>query len=173
MSLSESNLVDCVNTCGGCSGGWPTNAYEYLIHQQKGKFMLESDYPYVPVQNQCKFDESKAVSSMIDFEAGEPGDEDDMKNRISTKGPSAICLDSSQSTFHLYKSGIYSDSICLFILLNHGVGIVGYGSENGEDYWILRNSWGKAWGEDGYMRIARNKHNMCGVATFHTYPIVK
>ena len=62
-----------------------------------------------------------------------------------------------------YTSGILDDEDCLVI--DHAVAAVGYGSENGIDYWIIRNSWGASWGEEGYLRMIRNKNNQCFIAT--------
>lgn len=173
LSLSESNLVDCVTPCGGCEGGWPQTALEYVADKQNGKFNLESDYPYEPVQIECRFIKSKGVSFTTGFESGAYCDEDDLKNRVATIGPASVCIDASHSSFQLYDSGIYSETHCQFFNLDHAVGCVGYGAEDGQDYWIIRNSWGKAWGEEGYMRMARNKDNMCGIAANAIYAKVK
>nr|CAD7193962.1 unnamed protein product [Timema douglasi] len=70
-----------------------------------------------------------------------------------------------------YMIGIYYDSKCSSEDLNHGMVVVGYGTEDSQDYWLLKNSWGKDWGEEGYVRVARNKDNLCGVASAATYPI--
>ena len=64
QSLSESNLVDCATTCWGCQGGWPTDAYQYVVEHQNGQFMLEDDYPYKPIQGACLFDASKSVQKV-------------------------------------------------------------------------------------------------------------
>ena len=70
-----------------------------------------------------------------------------------------------------FRSGIFNDDSCDPEGLNHSVAVVGYGTENGTDYWIIKNSWGEDWGESGYIRIIRGK-NMCGMATMASYPIV-
>ena len=84
-------------------------------------------------------------------------------------GPISAGMDASWETFHMYKKGIYSDSHCSSFHLDHGVLIVGYGTENGEDYFLVKNSWSTKWGMDGYFMISR-KHNMCGMASQASLP---
>ncbi|EAY13303.1 Clan CA, family C1, cathepsin L-like cysteine peptidase [Trichomonas vaginalis G3] len=169
--LSEQNLVDCVKKCHGCNGGEMYMSYDYVIQNQKGKFMLETDYPYTARDGVCKFDASKAVSQISRYEWADLGNEDDLARKISSIGPASVGIDASLASFHLYSGGIYEDSACSMWSLDHGVGVVGYGSESGKNYWIVRNSWGSAWGEKGYIRIAKDKENMCGIATEAIFPI--
>jgi hypothetical protein len=91
-----------------------------------------------------------------------------LMNAVATIGPISVAIYAKQS-FKDYKSGIYYDSSCRGIL-NHEVLVVGYGSKNGKDYWIVKNSHGKDWGENGYIRMARNKNNLCGIASDAMYP---
>ncbi|CBY37572.1 unnamed protein product [Oikopleura dioica] len=86
-------------------------------------------------------------------------------------GTMTVIVDAASPSFQLYTSGIYSEPACKSDHGNHVMTLVGYGSENGEDFWILKNSWGTNWGEKGFMRMARNAGNMCGVASYATYPI--
>lgn len=176
LSLSESNLVDCVTSdyeCEGCNGGFSDQAYQYVIDHQAGKFMTEQDYPYKPVDGQCKFDASKAVSLIKSYKFSTKGDEAALANSVAENGPHAVAIDASSFTFQFYHSGIYNPSRCSSTELDHEVGVVGYGSENGKDFWIIRNSWGVSWGLDGYMKMIRNNNNKCGVATEPVYPIVQ
>ncbi|KAH0794660.1 Clan CA, family C1, cathepsin L-like cysteine peptidase [Histomonas meleagridis] len=171
LSLSEQNLVDCVTTCYGCNGGLMTYAYDYVIKYQDGKFMLEDDYPYKAVQGTCKFDASKAVGSISSYVEVAEYDEEDLAAKVTNYGPTCIAIDASHFSFQLYSSGIYDESRCSSTSLDHGVGCVGYGTEGTTNYWIVRNSWGKSWGEDGYIRMVKDKNNQCGVASMACVPI--
>ncbi|KAH0793215.1 Clan CA, family C1, cathepsin L-like cysteine peptidase [Histomonas meleagridis] len=171
ISLSEQNLVDCVTTCYGCAGGYMTDAYDYVIKYQSGKFMLEDDYPYKGVQESCRFDLSKATGSITKYIEVTKFDEKDLAAKVSQHGPTCIAIDASHYSFQLYSQGIYNESRCSSTELDHGVGCVGYGAENQTKYWIVRNSWGTSWGEGGYIRMLKDSNNQCGVASLACVPI--
>ena len=170
ISLSEQNLVDCVTACYGCNGGWPYKSYDYVMSKQGGQFMLEDDYPYTAVDGTCKWDASKAVAKVTGYTEVKSYSEDDLAAKVSSMGPASICIDASNWSFQLYTSGIYDESRCSGYSLDHAVACVGYGTENSTDYWIVRNSWGTSWGEQGYIRMIRNKNNQCGVASTAIVP---
>lgn len=170
-SLSESNLVDCVTTCSGCNGGLTQRAYTYVVNKQGGQFMLEDDYPYTPAEGTCKFNSAKAITKITGYEELNGG-EKKLANYIAEKGPASIAIDASHYSFQLYHSGIYDEASCSSLFLDHEVGLVGYGTEGSTDFWIVRNSWGTSWGENGYVRMIRNKNNRCGVATEPIIPKV-
>ena len=165
QSLSESEIVDCCTSCSGCNGGWPTWAYTQKSEEQDGLFMLEDDYPYRPLVGMCMFDKAKGVQKVTGYVTIKYGSEDDLKEKVGTMGPASICIDASQWTFQTYAGGIYDEPMCSEEILDHAVVCVGYGSEGGLDFWIVRNSWGPSWGENGYIRMIRNKYNQCGEAS--------
>jgi cathepsin L len=100
------------------------------------------------------------------------GSEADLQKAIAEIGPIAAALDASKSSFQLYKSGVYNDPTCSSTQVDFAGLIVGYGTKGKDDYYIFKNIWGTAWGDQGYMLMSRNKKNQCGVATMASYPIV-
>lgn len=100
------------------------------------------------------------------------GKEHDLKAAVATVGPISVAVDSTG--MELYKGGIYYNKECRVRNkdLDHAVLVVGYGSENGQDYWLVKNSWGTKWGLEGYIKMSRNKKNNCGIATNASYPVL-
>jgi len=169
-SLSEQNLVDCC--CSGCDGGVPSTAYNYVKKHQNGFFQYEDKYPYHATVGSCHFDAAEASDAQIEKHITSLiFSETHLKDHVAQYGPASICIDASHASFQMYNSGIYDDSKCSSLFLDHAVGCVGYGAENDIDYWIVRNSWGQDWGEAGYIRIRRNHHNRCGVSSKVSIPI--
>lgn len=85
-------------------------------------------------------------------------------------GPISVSMDANN--LYKYSQGIYQNPDCSDYNTNHAVLVVGYGSENGLDYWIVKNSWGETFGENGYFRIIRNADNTCGFTTQAFYPVI-
>ncbi|XP_051550915.1 procathepsin L-like [Myxocyprinus asiaticus] len=172
VSLSEQNLVDCSKSYGtyGCSGAWMANAYDYVV---KRGLQSSDTYPYTSVDTQpCFYDSSLVAARISDYRFVPAGDEQALADAMATVGPITVAIDADNPSFLFYSSGIYTESNCNPNNLNHAVLLVGYGSEGGKDYWIIKNSWGTGWGEGGYMRIIRNGKNTCGIASYALYPIV-
>lgn len=162
ISLSEQQLVDCDKIDSGCNGGLMENAYNYI--QKAGGIQLESDYKYTARGSSCKFDQKKVALNITGYTTVSENEEE-IKNFLQTTGPLAVALNAEPLQF--YSGGIIdSDSSeCDPQALDHAVTMVGYGSENGQDFWIIRNSWGSGWGENGYFRMARGQ-GTCGINTY-------
>ena len=170
QEISSSNLIDCVSYCSGCEGGFSYQAFDYVIDHQNGQFMLLSDYPDTQEQQECKFNPEKSFSHVFGYSISWSSDEEELVDMCNA-GVLAVTIDASQNSFMLYKSGVYNDSQCSKLDPNGHVGIVGFGTEGDVNYWIIRNSYGQDWGEDGYMRMLRGS-NVCGIAELAIHPII-
>jgi len=169
-SLSEQNLVDCSTAQGnqGCNGGLMTQAMDYII--ANNGIDSESSYPYSATgPNTCQFTASNVASKEKAYSNVASGDESALQQSVYS-GPTSVAIDASQSSFQFYTSGVYSDPSCSSSQLDHGVLAVGWGTSSGSDYWIVKNSWGTSWGNQGFIWMARNSNNMCGIATMATIP---
>ena len=132
----------------------------------------ETTYPYSGRKQRCDFGGSRYVQAKIsNYEYVAEGDEEGLKAAVANNGPVAVGVNAEQQ-WQFYKSGIFNDPNCDPDGIDHAVLVVGYGtSDDGQDYWLIKNSWGDEWGENGYIRLARGV-NMCGVANQASYPIV-
>ncbi|XP_037917795.1 procathepsin L-like isoform X1 [Hermetia illucens] len=172
INLSEQNLVDCSTDYGntGCDGGYHDYGYEYVIENQG--ISKAEPYPYLEKQEKCQYKETERGTMIKGYVALPPGNETLIKEVVATLGPVAASVNAGPDSFQLYKGGIYDDQECNKDEVNHEILIVGYGSENGKDYWIIKNSWTDKWGEKGYMKLPRNANSFCGIASEGSYPVV-
>ena len=184
-SLSPQQLVDCSSENEGCNGGLMTIAFEYLTETG---LCSERDYPYQAKQNQeakCKPTRCKPVQDtmLAGCYTVTPGDTESLVEAVSL-GPVSVAIEADSRSFQFYHRGVYHNSDC-GTQLDHGVLVVGYGTDeySNLDYWIVKNSWGSGWGDEGYIRIARGHtftntsdpsihfpHGVCGIEMSASYP---
>jgi len=171
-SLSEQNLIDCSGKYGneGCNGGLMDQAFQY-IKDNKG-IDTEDTYPYEAEDDVCRYNPKNRGAVDSGFVDIPSGNEAKLMAAVATVGPVSIAIDASHESFQFYSKGVYNEPECSSDDLDHGVLVVGYGTEKGKDYWIVNNSWSEKWGDNGFIRMVRNRKNQCGVATAASYPIV-
>jgi len=164
-SVSEQQLVDCAGSSGnqGCNGGLMDDAFNWIIsHRGIGS---EASYPYTARDGTCK--DVPSVSTISAFKDVQQGSEDALMSALNMQ-PVAIAIEADQSSFQMYKSGVFTGPCGQ--QLDHGVLLVGSGTDGGQDYWRIKNSWGASWGDSGFIRFIRGK-NMCGLSNMASYPV--
>ena len=172
-SFSEQQLVDC--SAGfhygnhGCNGGLMDGAFQYAIDNG---MCSEDAYPYNAKSGSCQSCTTVVtMSSCVDVT---PQNEVDLEKAVSI-GPVSVAIEADTRTFQLYTSGVITSDAC-GTNLDHGVLVAGYGTENNTPYWLVKNSWGTSWGENGYVKIGKSDSTrtpgVCGIAMQPSYPVV-
>ncbi|CAN1810446.1 Senescence-specific cysteine protease SAG12 [Linum perenne] len=170
LSLSEQELVDCdvdgVNS--GCEGGLMDDAFKFILTKSSG-LTTETNYPYQAEDGICnKKRSSSPVAKITGYEDVPKNNEHALMQAVAHQ-PVSVAIEGGGFMFQAYESGVFRGSCGTD--LDHAVTAVGYGKE----YWVLKNSWGADWGENGYMRIQKDgglKEGLCGLAMEASYPTV-
>ena len=173
VSLSEQQLLDCSIRYGdmACKGGLMDNAFEYAIDYG---MCLENDVPYEAERESCKLTNCETKVKFSECQDVQSGNQLALKAAVAQQ-PVSVAIQADKFVFQSYSSGVITGDLC-GTKLDHGVLIVGYGTENGVDYWLVKNSWGDSWGDNGYVKIGRNDTvnnlGVCGIATTPSFPVV-
>lgn len=173
VSMSEEMLVDCSKQNHGCQGGSMDLAFEYV---ETNGICTESSYPYTAGGGRsgtCKASScTKALSpgAVTGYHDVQPSTQA-LMSAVQLQ-PVSIAVEADKSVFQSYKSGVMT-GMC-GTKLDHGILVVGYGTEDGTDYWLVKNSWGAVWGMQGYGHLERGKggEGECGILAGATYPKV-
>jgi C1A family cysteine protease len=166
VSLSEQQLVDCSTQNSGCNGGLMDYAFKYA---ETTPIMTESDYPYLArksIFSKCSKAAASGVVEATTYMDVTPKSKTQMQAALA-KGPVAIAIEADKSVFQTYTSGVLTSSSC-GQQLDHGVLAVGYGTESGQDYFLVKNSWGASWGDAGYIKLGAD--NICGMLNQGSQP---
>lgn len=169
ISLSEQALVDCDFSNGACDGGWQDKAFAFVT--SNGGITTEANYPYLGYQGICNITMlSDDAASIAGFEYVPVNDEKALMAAVANQ-PVSVSIEAKGTDFQLYTGGIFSGPCGAD--LDHAVTAVGYGTWQGTNYWIVKNSWGRLWGEKGYVLMRKDvaaKEGLCGIAMAAYFP---
>lgn len=172
VSLSEQQMIDCAGSAygnNGCDGGLMTGAFAYTR-----TYGIEADtgYKYAASAGNCNSNSKKVVFKNTGYKVVNAQDTLALKRAVAQQ-PVSVGIDASSSSVQLFKGGVITGGCDTG--LNHGVLIVGYGTaKNGQEYWIVKNSWGAGWGDKGFFNVAMGSQNggkgVCGINMMASYP---
>jgi len=177
VSMSEQQLVDCANVnvdpkyqSEGCNGGEMDDGFLYAETNQMN---TETQYPYTAMDGTCS--PQAGLFNTISFVDVTPNSESQMEAALA-RGPLSIAIEADTMVFQFYSGGILNSAQC-GTQLDHGVLAVGYGVENGQEYYLVKNSWGASWGMNGFIKIAKTDNDtsagICGIQAQPSYPTAK
>ena len=177
VSFSEQQLVDCDNfkhggKDHGCNGGLMDNAFSWI--QKNGGLCSEETYPYISESQACQTTCSVVPKSQIQSWVDVQPTDQALMTAIAQQ-PVSIAIEADQRDFQLYESGVFTGKCGT--TLDHGVLVVGYGTENNNDYYLVKNSWGTTWGDQGYIKLGRGPQyndgqGQCGILLEASYPVL-
>lgn len=167
-NYAEQLLVDCDTRSGGCNGGNQSTAYNYLKTHYE---VNESDYKYTARNGSCKYNSMPHTKvQTTGYKTVARNSPDQMKSALASH-PLSVSVHANNA-FERYSRGIFNDTGC-GTRMNHATNVVGWGKSGATEYWIMRNSWGKTWGESGYMRVQiHTGAGICGIQQEAQYPTV-
>lgn len=173
--LSPQNLIDCTKDYGnnGCNGGLMNPAFQYV--KDNIGIDTENYYPYEAADNQCRYKPEGFGTDSTGYVTIPEGDEEALRVAVSTIGPISAAIDASRDSLQFYSDGVYFDAACKNATndMNHAILVVGYDTDpDGKQFWWVKNSYGQQWGIGGYVKMARNAGNHCGIASLASYPLV-
>ena len=163
QSYSEQQLVDCSKDGNeGCNGGLMDTAFKYI---ETNPLNTEFLYPYTGVDGYCQYVASKGEGKVKSFKDVSQDTSGSQLKAALAKGPVSVAIEADQLAFQFYTSGVITSGCGTN--LDHGVLAVGYGTEDGQEYFLVKNSWGASWGDEGYVKIAPDQ---CGITMAASYP---
>jgi len=175
FSLSEQQLVDCAGSTGnqGCNGGLMDDAFSYI--HSNGGVTTEANYPYTAQDGVCDTTKEHQVVATLSSYTDVPTNSDAALMNAIAQQPVSVAVEADQNSFQFYSGGVMTASCGTN--LDHGVLAVGYGTDAGQDFYKVKNSWGADWGEAGYIRLGRGASynggaGQCGILSAASYPNV-
>jgi len=169
-AMSAQELVDCVQANSGCRGGKLSNAIKYIA---KNGISSDAEYPYRAEKFPCNRENKQSVANIKGFGKVKPGEHNLLE--AVARQPVAVYIDVNKRDFRDYTGGIYRTGPCgpkEELKFDHAVAVIGYGKEGQDEFWLIKNSYGDAWGEKGYMKLKRegaSPYPVCGITMKASY----